>query len=226
MIKYFASIVIVFTLAGISQAQMTKDPGGIRMPPGRSIHAPVPVDTKSYPDSAKFVAAFKEFYPEIKPTPGVRERAEQALQQQMRMFKSRGVDSAAAYDSVMKKIDVTMDEKILFDSYRREFTADELKSVAAFFKSPAGKHYLEVEGKLTMARDQTTSYVKRTIQSAVQPMMKPMERPFHPGQPGAPGAAPGQTGLPDHGPHGMMNGHPMPNRMPPPQPAPPDSASH
>jgi hypothetical protein len=243
--KYLASILILSGVTALGHAQMTKDPGAIKLPPGRSVQRE-PAAMKGYSDSAKFVAAFKELYPSIKQTPGIRERAEQSFQQMSRMFKARGVDSAAAYDSVMKKIDPGMDEKLMFDAYRKEFTADEIKSLTTFVKSPIGKHYLEVEGRLSAARNQTSSYIQRTIQSTIQPMMKPIERPAaRPGQPGAPGmpgrpgqpgmpgmpGRPGQPGAPDlpggpgQGPDGM-HPHPMPNRMPPPLPVPPDSMPH
>src|ERR1700733_7068311 len=150
MKKYLVLSVLLFASSAFAQ-----QPG---MPPqmggGRMMGAP-PMEKKpyvAYADSVQFKAQFKELLPLIRPTPTVQERAEKMFARMAPMFKTRGVDSAKAYDTVMKSIDKSKDEEILFDAYREAFSAEELKTVTTFFKSPAGKHYLEVEGKLSDAR--------------------------------------------------------------------------
>jgi hypothetical protein len=152
-----------------------------------------PVD---YSDSVKFNATFKELFPLIRPMPTVQERAQFAFTRMLRMFKQRGVDSARAYDTIMKLIDKSRDEKILFNAYRENFTAEELKSIVAFFKTPAGKHYLEIEDKVMSARTKMIDqYVQQTVTAAVAPMEKPIERKPRPGMPGGP-PMPGAPGAP------------------------------
>ena len=180
------------------------------MPPGS--HPPahpgmeMTVLKSSYPDSTAFNAAFKELLPLIRPTPTIKERAETMIGHMGHMFQARGIDSAKAYDSVMKNIDPAMDEKLLFNAYRAQFSAEELKSMIPFFKTAAGKHYLEVEAHLVSARtSEIEMYVNRTVNKTVMPMGKQMEMPpsLRTGAP--PTAHPGMT--------------PPPN-----QPAPPPSA--
>ena len=128
-----------------------------------------------YKDSVQFKAEFNALYPLIRPTPNVRERAEAMLGRMGPMFRARGIDSVKARDTAMNAIDPAMDKKLLFDAYRAEFSASELKPLAAFFKTPAGKHFLEVEGRLFLARNgEIDQYIARTIYRAIMPMMKPM----------------------------------------------------
>jgi len=210
---------ILFTFLFISSAALAQEPGGAppppMMPPGGESMMPPSRDRKpaiAYPDSVQFNATFKELYPLIRPTPTVQERAETVFTRNLRMFKSRGVDSAKAYDTAMAAIDKSRDQKILFKAYREAFTAEELKSMVAFFKTPAGKHYLEVESKMLDARTKSIDiYVQQTIGSAVAPMEKPVERKPRP-RPGMPGAPPGAPGMP---------GAPGDPQAPPPPPTPP-----
>jgi hypothetical protein len=197
--KYYLVLFTVFFIASTALAQgpgtppMMPPPGGQRMMP----HQTRP-DT-AYADSVQFNATFKELYPLIRPTPNVQERAEATYTRMLRMFKQRGVDSAKGYDSAMAAIDKSKDQKILFKAYREAFSAEELKAMVTFFKTPAGKHYLEVESKLVDARSKAIDqYVNQTINMAVAPMEKPMERKPRPGMPGAPGApgAPPSPGAP------------------------------
>ena len=187
--KYCLSLLILCIATSLGYGQQQKG----------SVVAP-PENTKdvTYKDSVQFKKEFKELYPLIKPTPNVRERTETAFERMSRSFKPRGIDSAKAYDSVMKHLDPTMDEKILFDAYRAEFSAEELKSLVAFFKTPAGKHYLEVQPRLLAAHGQIDQYVMHTINQVIMPMSKPMQRPT--------GAPP--RGMPPH--PGTMQHAPMP----------------
>gem|GEM_PF-3118210 len=172
--KYTFSLLFVCFLTSMALAQ----PG---MMPMRD--AQPPVKHGPFKDSVEFKTEFNALYPLIRPTPNVRERAQVMLTRMSPMFKSRGMDSARAYDSAMKSLDLSMDEKILFDAYRAEFSAEELKSLAAFFKTPAGKHYLEVEPRLVNARTtEIDQYIARTVYHSLMPMMPPSQgMPHHRG---------------------------------------------
>ena len=220
--KTIVLILVLSSVCTISRAQS----GGLGtgtppVPPG--MHPPHPGmqttrSVKTYPDSVEFKKEFAELYPLIKPVPGVKERAETQFERMSRMFKSRGIDSAKAYDSVMKEIDPKKDEEILFDTYRADFSAEELKGLVTFFKTPVGKHYLEVEQHLIMARSEVDSYVGRTVQHIIGTMAKPVETPagLPQGRPGMrPGMRPPVHTAPDN----------PPQPAPAPQPA-PQGGSH
>jgi hypothetical protein len=206
--KHIVSFLIFLVMASSAFAQNGMPPVG--MPPGAhpghpSMETTSPVLNASYPDSTAFNVAFKELYPLIKPTPNIKERAGTMMSHMGPGFHARGVDSAKAYDSVMKNIDPDMDEKILFKAYRAEFKADELKPLIAFLKTPSGKHFLEVESKLYVARTmEIDQYVRVAVQKIIAPMGKTVETP-----PSYKGNAPGMA----------RPGMPPPNQPPPP-PAP------
>jgi hypothetical protein len=204
---FMKNIVFVLSLFLMASTASAQSQGRPPMPPGvRPGMEPMATLKSSYPDSAAFQTEFNELYLLIKPTPDIQERTETSLKRMAQMFKTRGIDSAKAYDSVKKAIDPSMDQKILFNAYRSQFSAEELKTIVAFFKTPAGKHYLEVENKLFPARNaEIDQYVGRTVNKVVMPM----------GKPPAPGAPRPGMGRP-----GML---PAPNQpMPAPnQPAPP-----
>jgi hypothetical protein len=165
-------------------------------------------------DSAKLKAAFKELYSSIRPAQTMKERTDMALRRMDRMFKMQGIDSAKAHDSVMAAINMNQDEALLFNAYADAFTADEIKSLATFFKTPAGKHYLEVEPRLIGAKSQVDQYIQRTVNMVTMPMRKPVEHKE--GTPGAPGMRP-RPGM-------RPGGAPVPT---PPEPAPaPTNESH
>jgi hypothetical protein len=199
IVTFLSFLFIVST----ASAQMTIPPPGTHpvpppgMPPGGAPPGQIPpmqqqMLKSSYPDSTAFNAAFKELFPLIRPTPTIKERAETMLGHMGHLFQARQIDSAKAYDSVMKVIDHSMDEKILFNAYRLQFTAEELKSMIAFFKTPAGKHYLEVESRLVSARNgEIDQYVNKTVNRTVMPMGKQPETP-----PSMRGGAPGSMGHP------------------------------
>jgi len=145
------------------------------LPAGRTVA--VKTVKPVYADSVQFNKAFAALYPLLKPTPTITERAEITFSRMGRMLKARGVDSTAAHDSLLKALDPTMDRKILFDTYRSAFTAKELESLVAFFKTPVGKHYLEIENRLLDARSHSLDqYVQRTISMTVVPLEKPVPR--------------------------------------------------
>ena len=188
--KYLFILTSVLFLTSAASAQVRRPMGNL--PPGRTLGHE---STERYADSAAFEEAFKELYPLIKPTPTIRERTEIMFDRMVRMYKARGVDSAAAHDSVMKVIDPEMDRKLIYDVYRGAFTAKEISALATFFKSPVGKHYLEVEDRIVEGRTRMIEqYVTRTISSTVMPMEKPMERhgTLPPGRMRLPGQAPTQ----------------------------------
>jgi Uncharacterized protein conserved in bacteria (DUF2059) len=192
MIKYFLSFLLLFTASLAFTPSIHAQPGMMPM-----MHdAPAPVKHGPYKDSVQFKEDFKELYPFIRPTPNVKERAQTMIGKMAPMLKSRGIDSVKAYDTAMKALDLSIDEKLLFDAYRAEFSADELKPLATFFKTPVGKHYLEVEAHLVAARSTAIDqYIAGTIYHSVMPMMKPGGGPGmqpHPGmgQPPIPGQNP------------------------------------
>ncbi len=132
----------------------------------------------SYPDSTAFKAAFKELYPLVKPTPSITERAETILMHSGSLYHNQGVDSVKAHDSVMAILNPHMDDTLLYRAFRAQFTADELKPMIAFFKTPAGKHYLEVESYIISARSgQVDQYVKSNVHYVLSKMGKPVETP-------------------------------------------------
>jgi len=215
--KYLITILFLPLLYAMSFAQRspverpTVAAHGTGFAPGRTLGEGEGVNpAEKYSDSVQFKAEFKELYALIKPTPTVSERAERSFESMSRMFKARGVDSVATYDSVMKVLDQSMDEKILYETYRRDFSAEELKPLIAFFKTSAGKHYLEIEGQLMAARSQAIDgYVRRTITSVITPMMKPMTRPQS-GTMGRPSMRPGEgplEGTPPIPPPPVSNGN-------------------
>ncbi len=203
------NITIVLSLfLMVSTASAQTPPGSPPMPP--AIHPGHPgMETmtalkSSYPDSAAFQTEFNELYVLIKPTPDIQERTETSLRRMSQRFKAQSIDSATAYDSVKKAIDPSMDQKILFNAYRSQFSAEDLKTIVVFFKTPAGKHYLEVENKLFPARNsEIDQYVGRTINKIVMPMGKP------------------PTPRPGMGRPGMLPPPNQPGMPPPNQPAPP-----
>ncbi len=189
----------LFIVSTASAQIKTPPPGTPPMPPpgmpppgGHMGEPPTPMLKSSYPDSTAFNAEFKELFQIIKPTPSIKERAEAMLGRMGHLFQVRQIDSVKAYDSVMKVLDHNMDEKILFNAYRAQFTAEELKTMIPFFKTPTGKHYLEVEPHLIAARNgEIDQYVNKTVNRTVMPMGKQPETP-----PSMRGGAPGSMGMP------------------------------
>jgi hypothetical protein len=211
--KYLFSLVLLSLVVVTAQAQ--------QRPMTQATQRPAVAHEAPKGDTAKLKAAFKELYPLIRPTPSIKERTEQALHRMDRMFKMQGVDSAKAWDSVMKAINPSQDEEILYNVYSENFTPEELKSLATFFKTPTGKHYLEVDQRLSAAHQQTEQYIMRTINMVTAPMRKPTER-RPPGAPGAPNV-PGAPGRPHPG---MHPGQGQPPVQPPVQPTPAPEPQH
>lgn len=231
--KYLLSILTFSLISTLAIAQATKQ---APKSTSKSAAKESAAEKKGNPraDSLKFEAAFKELFPLIRPTQTIKERGQTNLARMSRMFKAQGIDSAKAYDSALAALNPNEDEKILSDAFRGTFSAEEIKSLVAFFKSPTGKHYLEVEPRIMGARNSMIEqYVQRTINQVIMPMRKPMEH--RPGQmpPGGPGmrGRPGQPGMNPGGPGGRPG---MPPELPPgvpPPPVPPvppmpDSARH
>ncbi|HEY3873957.1 MAG TPA: DUF2059 domain-containing protein [Candidatus Kapabacteria bacterium] len=214
--KTIVPVFLFLAVAATSFAQSQVMAPPMRPMSGRPGGAPfgAPHLQKSYSDSTEFASAFKQLFPLVKPEPTVHERAERMLQQQSRSFKARGIDSAKAYDSVMKVVNSKMDSIIIFDAYREEFTAKELKPLVEFFKSAAGKHYLEVEQHIVAARTMAIdNYVSREVQRTLNMMGKRMEMPVgtHPGM--KPGMRPG---MPMRKPMNAPDGPPEPTTPPAP----------
>jgi len=130
----------------------------------------VPSNQKSYADSAAFQKAFAELFPLIRPQATIKDRTMQNFAMNSRRLDLTSQDSLRLLDSVLKTIDASRDEQILFASYRAVFTAEEIKGLAAFLKTPAGKHFLEVEPRLMQAR---TSEIERYISGVVSKALMP-----------------------------------------------------
>src|SRR5439155_11065567 len=134
-------------------------------------------------------ATFHELYALLKPAATVRERADQQWKHMWRMFKARGLDSTTTIDTIMRAIDTNMDYKILYNEYRGQFSAEELQLVLQFFKSLAGKRYLEAEPRLFAARTGAVDqYIRSTINSITTPMLmtKGLPPQSNPGMPAPP----------------------------------------
>jgi hypothetical protein len=128
----------------------------------------------SYADSTEFNKAFDDLYMIIKPTVTVQERADKIFMSQTRSFTRTGVDSAKAYEAVMKAIDPTLDRQLIYSAYRAQLTAEELRGWIAFLKTPAGKKILEVGDKLLAADDRLIeSQVRRAVNTAIAPLRQP-----------------------------------------------------
>jgi hypothetical protein len=199
----FLSILCI-TSAAFAQTPGGSPPGmpgpGISPPMRMGGSMPQPVVLKaSYPDSTAFKAAFKELYPLVKPTPSITERAELILTHSGSLYHNQGVDSIKAHDSVMAILNPHMDDTLLYRAYRAQFTAEELKPIIAFFKTPAGKHYLEVESYTMAARTgQIDQYVKSNVHNVLSKMGKPVEMPkgMRPPPPGMMPPGMNQSGMP------------------------------
>jgi hypothetical protein len=129
---------------------------------------------ESYADSTEFNKAFLELYTIIKPKVTIEERAQKAFAQSSRSFARTGVDSAMAYEAVMKTVNPKLDYELIYTTYRSQLTADELKGWVAFLKTPAGKKILDVGDKLLDADDKLIeTQVRRSINTAIAPLRKP-----------------------------------------------------
>jgi hypothetical protein len=225
-------ILTLFSLLCITSSVFAQTPGtpppgmpGQGMPPPMRMGGtmPQPVVLKSsYPDSTAFNEEFKQLYPLIKPTPSITERAEMILAHSGNLYHNQGVDSVKARDSVMARLNPHMDDTLLYRAYRAQFTAEELKPIIAFFKTPAGKHFLEVESYTMSARTgQIDQYVKSNVHNVLSKMAKPVEMPNGMRKPPAPGSMPPGMMPPGSMPPGATStGMPQPP-TPPTPPVPP-----
>jgi hypothetical protein len=125
----------------------------------------------SYADSTEFKAAFAELYAIIKPKVTIEERAQKIFDQNVRSFARTGVDSAKAYEAVMKAVDPKLDHEMIFATYRANLTAQELRDWVAFIKTPTGKKILEVGDRILAADDKLIdSQVRRSVNTAIAPL--------------------------------------------------------
>ncbi len=137
------------------------------MVPGRTMDMNPP---KSYADSEKFNALFKEFYPLVKPAKSVNEQADQYYQGISRTFKMQGIDSAEGAKAAFKNLDNKAFEKVYFDTYRRNLSAKELKKYMEFIQTPEGKHISEVWSNLQRATSDATMYIAKTMNTNLIPL--------------------------------------------------------
>ncbi len=176
---------------GMDKGAKSPAPAG-QMPAGRSVAPPPPPQEIKYADSVAFKAAWKQLYPIIKPSRSLVERLDLDFRSpaNQRTFKVREVDSVLAYKKCKEALDTNMMEQTYFKTYRKEFTAEQLKQVAAFLQTPAGTHFFLVANSLvTVPKTQIDTYVHGVVQKTVAPLMKPFKPPV-PGSPEAmrPGA--------------------------------------
>lgn len=125
---------------------------------------------KSYEDSAEFAKAFKEIYPLVKPKQSVKEMADQYYSRMSRGFAKLEMDSVKMYKMAMANLDTNSAEKLMFDTYRKNLSAKELKAYIAFLKSAEGKKIMEVMPQLERAKSETNGYVSKTINTNIAPL--------------------------------------------------------
>jgi hypothetical protein len=130
-----------------------------------------PAATKPKPDdSVEFAKTFKEFYPLVKPKESIKKQAEDYFSRISRSFASQGIDSVEARKTAFKNLDSAADEKIYFETYRKNLTAKELKAYMSFLKSPEGKHIVEIMPNLQRAPSESQGYVSRTMNTNLAPI--------------------------------------------------------
>jgi hypothetical protein len=128
----------------------------------------------SYADSNEFNKAFLELYAVIKPKVTIEERAQKIFLQTARSFARTGVDSATAYEAVMKSVNPKLDYELIYMTYRTQLSAEELQGWVNFLKTPAGKKILEVGDKLLAADDKLIeTQVRRSVNTAIAPLRQP-----------------------------------------------------
>ena len=133
-------------------------------------------EVKKYDDSAEFAKTFKEIYPLIKPKQSVKEQADQYYSRMSRGFAKLEMDSAEMYKMAMTNLDTNASEKLIFDVYRKNLTAKELKAYLTFINSPEGKKVMEVMPQLQRSQSETSGYVSKTINANLAPLrQKQME---------------------------------------------------
>jgi hypothetical protein len=131
---------------------------------------------KSYEDSAEFVKTFKEIYPLIKPKQSIKEMADQQYGRMSRAFAKLDMDSVQMYKMAMTNLDTNAGEKIIFDVYRKNLSAKELKAYLNFIKSAEGKKIVEVIPQLQRSQSDVNSYALKTINTNLAPLrQKQME---------------------------------------------------
>lgn len=131
---------------------------------------------QSYADSAEFAKTFKEVYPLIKPKQSVKEQADQYYSRMSRGFAKLEMDSAEMYKMAMTNLDTNASEKLIFDVYRKNLTAKELKAYLTFIKSAEGKKIIEVMPQLQRSQSETNGYVSKTVNANLAPLrQKQME---------------------------------------------------
>lgn len=125
---------------------------------------------KSYDDSVEFAKTFKEIYPLIKPKQSVKEIADQQFGRLSRGFAKLGVDSAEMYKMAMTNLDTNAGEKIVFDVYRKNLTAKELKAYLNFIKTAEGKKIVEVLPQLQRSQSEVNGYALKTLNTNLAPL--------------------------------------------------------
>ena len=186
---FSVSIFLLLICSAVSYSQIPPPPIVPGMMPGRTMDNP-PL-AESYADSAEFAKIFSEYYQTIKPAKSVKEDMEQYFQNMSRAFAMQGIDSAEAAKAAFANIDENAYEKIYFDTYRRNLSAQELKKYMEFIKTPEGKHISEILPNLQRPAMESMMYVQKTINMNLIPVRQAAREKFekeHPPQKGAPGS--------------------------------------
>jgi hypothetical protein len=163
LITLIAIVFVFFRIEIISAQELRPE----IMKPGRTV---MPVEPKSYADSAEFVKLFNEHYPDIKPALSVRAQAEEDFRSVSRTFAMQGIDSAEAAKVAFKNLDENAFYKIYFETFRRNLSAQELKKYIDFVSTPEGKHIIEVLPTLQHVLSDANMYVIRTMNANLLPI--------------------------------------------------------
>jgi len=140
------------------------------LPPDAPMKSPTAKGPKSYEDSAEFAKTFKEIYPLVKPKQSVKEMADQQYARISRGFTKLDMDSAQMYKMAMTNLDTNAGQKIIFDIYRKNLSAKELKGYLNFLKTTEGKKIVEVMPQLQRSQAEVNGYALKTLNTNLAPL--------------------------------------------------------
>ncbi|HEY6170681.1 MAG TPA: DUF2059 domain-containing protein [Candidatus Kapabacteria bacterium] len=138
--------------------------------PSATKKAPATTTPRSFEDSAEFAKTFKELYPLVKPKQSIKEIADQQYTRLSRGFTKVDMDSAQMYKMAMTNLDTNAGEKIIFDIYRKNLSAKELKGYLNFLKTAEGKKIVEVMPQLQRSQAEVNGYALKTLNTNLAPI--------------------------------------------------------
>lgn len=181
----FISFCVVLSISAFAQKKTKKapvaaDPTSVistpPLAPDATKKSSATKTPKSYEDSAEFAKTFKEAYPLIKPKQSIKEMADQQYVRLSRGLTKVEMDSAQMYKMAMTNLDTNAGEKIMFDIYRKNLSAKELKVYLNFIKSTEGKKIIEVMPQLQRSQSEVNGYALKTLNTNLAPLrQKQME---------------------------------------------------